>query len=275
MTPYRPVLLSMLLFSLTVSCGDTAVPVTPKRAPSSATPQAKPPQANALQAKAPQAKAPKAETVLYVNGHKLNAEEAKWVAFIATDIVPLLDGNRDQRIAMASLATWWTLKEGVLRCSNPHLHSVCERDKGPDIRLKPLEVCGQGKAWQVGLAAAQVPNHSLDEVRALAKKLLPYKSEQEILTDVASLAGFPRDSAVATQIINSRGLLRKSWLVRHPAIGVTFAEQEARDECIAVERAEKWCFHPTRDPAKLYAPNKSAALRAIADIRNILATYAP
>jgi hypothetical protein len=214
---------------------------------------------------------------LLVNGHKLRTSEKKWVLFIATDVVPRLAGDRDQRLTVASRATWWALKEGVFGLSNPPAHSVCNRKtkagKRIDVRLSPLEVCEPRMAWQVGVAGVQVPNVTDDQVTSAASKLQKTNDIATLLTEAAKLAGHRSTDATFNQIVNSQGVLRKSWLLRHPALGVTFVNREVKSECI--DDSRKWCYGTGWDQTKRYSPNKPAALQAIADLRQILALHAP
>jgi hypothetical protein len=207
-----------------------------------------------------------------VNGNTLRRSEAKWVDFVATKVFPTLGGTRDERLTVASRATWWALREGVLLLSNPHAHSVCTKGTPQgqrDVRLLPLEVCSDEMPWQVGLAAVQVPYVKDADIMAVARVVCPGKSPEDILLEAAAYAGHMPTSATAKQIVASHSTLRRSWLLRHPSIGLTIVERgEIRRECI--EGSKRWCFGRGTEEAARYAPNKPAALRAIADLRAII-----
>lgn len=203
-----------------------------------------------------------------VNGHTLNAREQQWMRYLAGHVVPKLVGTPARKLQIASRTAWWSLKEGIFDTENPPKYSNCNAATG-DHLLGPLDTCGSGRAWQVGLAAVQVPNHSLSELEALAEKLYPDQSVAEVLAGAAAEAGFDASSATAQAIVGSTDSLRKSWLLRNSAIGFTACEQnEVVPECI--DGSKGWCYGTSWDTTSLYAPNKPAAMRAIADISTLL-----
>jgi len=203
-----------------------------------------------------------------VNGHTLNAREQQWMTYVADHVIPRLPGTAARKLEIASRTAWWSLKEGIFDTSNAPKYSNCNSASG-DRLIGPLETCGAGRAWQVGLAAVQVPNHSLSELEGLARELFPDQSIDDVLAEAASAAGFAANSSTATAIIGSTGSLRKSWLLRDSAIGFTACERdEVVPECIVGNKG--WCYGTSWDTTRWYAPNKPAAMRAIADIETLL-----
>lgn len=209
-----------------------------------------------------------------VNGHLLSAQEQAAVVVIGNDVVPRLDGDRDARLTFAAQGAWWALKEGAWEQSLAAVYgySNCNGTSG-DHTIGPTEVCGTGRAWQVGLAAVQVPGHTVTELEALVPQLFPGSTSNALLADVAAKAGVTA-TATMDEITNSTGSLRASWLLRVPAIGFTsLVPQEVITECI--DGAKSWCFGTGWDETKKFAPTKAAATVSMTDLRGILAQLAP
>ena len=207
-------------------------------------------------------------TSFVVNGHTLNAREQQWMRYVAEHVLPDLPGTRERRLEIASRTAWWSLKEGIFDTSNAPRYSLCNSSSG-DHAIGALDTCGTGRAWQVGLAAVQVPNHSLSELEALAQQLYPNESEDQVLADAAAEAGYAPGTSTSDAIVASTGSLRKSWLLRRSAIGFTACESnEVVPECI--QGSLGWCYGTGWDTTRLYAPNKTAAMRAIGDISVLL-----
>jgi hypothetical protein len=207
-----------------------------------------------------------------VNGHLLSAREQAAVLVIANDIVPRLAGARDARITLAARGAWWALKEGTWEQALPAVYgySNCNTSSG-DMVIGPLEVCGTGRAWQVGLAAVQVPGRTVAELEALGAKLFPGITPAALLADVAAKAG--ETKATSDAIVASTGSLRISWLLRVPAIGMaTVVPGEVVPECI--DASKSWCFGSAWDETKKFAPTKDAALVSIGDLERILGALA-
>ncbi|HSD90598.1 MAG TPA: hypothetical protein VLB44_23900, partial [Kofleriaceae bacterium] len=100
-------------------------------------------------------------------------------------------------------------------------------------------------------------------------QLYPDESIAEVLADAASEAGYAAGTSTANAIVNSTGSLEKSWLLRRSAIGFTAVERnEVVTECI--NGSLSWCYGTSWDTTRWYAPNKTAALRAIGDIESLL-----
>ena len=208
-----------------------------------------------------------------VNGHVLTAEEQAPVVIIASDVVPHLSGTRDDRLTFAARGAWWALKEGTWEQALPAVYgySNCNSATG-DHLLGPTEICAAGRAWQVGLAAVQVPGHTTTELEARAAALFPGTAPDALLADVAMKAG--ETQATSDAIVASTGSLRASWLLRVPAIGFdALVPGEVVPECI--DASKSWCFGTAWDETKKFAPTKDAALVSIGDLRRILSLLAP
>ena len=209
-----------------------------------------------------------------VNGHLLTGQEQAAVVVIGTDVVPRLDGDRDARLTFAAQGAWWALKEGTWEQSLAAVYgySNCNSSAG-DHTIGPTEICGTGRAWQVGLAAVQVPGHTVTELEALVPQLFPGTTSTALLADVAAKAGVTSTSTTAA-ITGSTGSLRASWLLRVPAIGfLSLVPQEVVTECI--DGSKSWCFGTGWDETKKFAPTKAASTVSMTDLRGILAQIAP
>jgi hypothetical protein len=218
-----------------------------------------------------------AGAALVVNGHLLHTSEQTWVRFVAKTVVPQLRGTREERIKIAAEVSWWGLKEGIYRTKNPITFSSCSRvqpdGKSKDVRLGPLESCEKGRAWQVGLAAVQVPNFSSQKVLDTVDQLWPGKAVPDVLKETFKFAGIPAGHPVATAILNSTGDLQKSWLLRHPVVGFTLVDLNIRHQCI--NSTNSYCFGTGWEQTRLYAPTREGAMRSIADLKSIYERFAP
>jgi len=209
-----------------------------------------------------------------VNGHALDADVRAILAVVAKDVVPYVPGaTRDDRVLLAARGSWWALKEGVWSLGLPDVvaYSLCNTTSG-DKSIGPTETCAAGRAWQVGIAAVQVPNHTLAEVQGLAKQLFPAKTETSLLEETAKAAALTQVDVDA--VVASTGSLRTSWLLRDPAVGfAAVVPGEVVPEC--VDGAKSWCFGTGWEETKLYAATKDDALRSIDDLRRILDALSP
>ncbi len=208
-----------------------------------------------------------------VNGHLLSVREQAAVLVIASDVVSRLAGARDARITLAARGAWWALKEGTWEQALPAIYgySNCNTASG-DMTIGPTEICAAGRAWQVGLAAVQVPGRTVAELESLGGMLFPGMTPAALLADVAAKAG--ESQATLDAIVASTGSLRMSWLLRVPAIGIaTVVPGEIVPECI--DASKSWCFGSAWDETKKFAPTKEAANISIADLERILAALAP
>ena len=202
-----------------------------------------------------------------VNGHTVREPACGWLHYIAREVVPLLEGSRDERLTDAARVGWWSLREGVLFLTNPLAYSNC----GASGHIGPLETCPSGYAWQVGLAGVQEPDHHHSNVEATAVRLFPDMSLEEILAEAAWEAGL--DGADVDTVVASTGDFRNSWLLRSSAVGFTHEEVLVTAQC--VEGSRSWCFGTDYDSERLFAPDKPSAMQAIEDVREILDAVAP
>lgn len=206
-----------------------------------------------------------------VNGHTVAEPACGWLNHIGRDVVPRLSGSRDQRLTDASRVAWWALKEGVLFLDNPIVYSNCNFSSG-DARIGPLDTCPDGRAWQVGLSAVQVPYvATLAELEALSTQLYPNLTSSEVLTTTALEAGLTGDDV--TTVANSTGYLRQSWLLRNSAIGFTEQVPPVTSECI--DQSLSWCYGTGWNATALYAPTRAGAMQSMSDIRDLFDQLAP
>lgn len=204
-----------------------------------------------------------------VNGNALGERTCGWLHYIARNVVPLLEGTRDERLTVAARVAWWSLKEGVLFRPNPLAYSYCGAPGGGYI--EPLESCAGGYAWQVGLSGVQVPTFDLAELEAAATRLFPVLTVDEVLYAAAREALL--SDADAAAVAGSSDALRRSWLLRTSAVGFTVQETIVTSEC--VDRSLSWCYGTGWDATRWYAPDREHALIAMDDVRAILDLVAP
>jgi hypothetical protein len=209
---------------------------------------------------------------LWVNGHQLSATQDKWVRWLSSYTVPKLQGTRDARLNVASRVTWWSLKEGVLDLANPFPYSNCNTTSG-DVRIGPLETCAAGRAWQVGISGIQVPNFSMTTVQNTSASIHSTLTEAQVLGATATQAGYASGTSTYNSIVNSTGDLRKSWLMRNHAVGVTLQDQTVNYECVT--NAYSWCYSSAWYPSSYYAPNRTEALESIRELKAIMDGLAP
>jgi len=205
-----------------------------------------------------------------VLGHAVGEAACGWLHYIALEVVPLLEGTRDERVRAAAIVGWWSLKEGVLFDENPLSYSNCGFTDG-QRHIGPLEVCPSGLAWQVGLAGVQVPDHTYEAVEATALRLLPGMTADDVLEEAALDAGL-RGADVAA-VVASAGTLRKSWLLRSSPVGFTHEAVTVTDQCI--DDSLGWCYGGTWYPSNIFAPDRDSAMTAIEEVRAILDALAP
>jgi hypothetical protein len=209
---------------------------------------------------------------LWVNGYQLNATEDQWVRWLGTYTVPKLQGTRDARLTVAARVAWWSLKEGVLDLTNPFSYSNCSTTSG-DVRIGPLETCAAGRAWQVGISGVQVGTYSLSQVQSTSASIHSTLTEAQVLGATATQAGYATGTSTYNSIVNSSGDLRKSWLLRNHAVGVTRQEPIITNECITNSYA--WCYGTGWTTSARFAPNRTAALSSIQELKAALDGLAP
>lgn len=209
-----------------------------------------------------------------VNGHALGANEIANVRWIASTTYAGLKGTRDQRLdALASVA-WWSLKEGLLglpqsgATTTVFAFNNCHDDNtGLDTRLGPTGTCAS-RIWQVGMAGIQVRNFDSRYV-PLATDLYPGQSVDQVLQHTLSYSGYATTSTVARTVMADRGLLRLSWLARNHRIAFTLQAPQVQSECFTGSAG--WCYGSGWTATTRFAPTKTAAVRARAELRAIFA----
>jgi hypothetical protein len=209
---------------------------------------------------------------IVVAGHVVTPQERAWLEYIGTEVVPRLGGSRSERLTTAARVAWWSLKEGVLGLDYAFEYSNCNFPSG-DQHIGPVDGCPANRAWQVGLSASQVPWPYID-VEATALALNPGQSLGDVLWWTAVEAGYdPSTSNVGAAIVGSAGDLRRSWLLRNPAIGFTNEVEVVTAECI--EQSLSWCFGTGWDTTARYAPNRATAMGAMDDLYAAFDELAP
>ena len=193
-----------------------------------------------------------------VDGSTRSERECGWLHYVAYRVVPMLDGNRAERIETAAIVSWWSLKEGVMRLANPLSYSNCNFPTG-DQHIGPLDACVDDRAWQVGLSGVQVPWHTDAEVEAAVATLYPDLSFDDVL-EMTARQGRLDDGDVA-RVLASTGTLRRSWFLRNSAVGFTIEAPVVRREC--VEDSRSWC------------PTQSVALRSVDDLTDFFEALSP
>jgi hypothetical protein len=187
---------------------------------------------------------------------QLNSREKYWIDYIKNNVVSRLPGSASEKARTAAVVAWWALKEGILDLSNPLRHSLCGAEQVGSLQTCP------GRAWQVGLSGIQPNAISLAQAESTAQRVYPGKSINSILRQIA----LDIDSSVASQVENSTGDLRKSWLLKDPAISFTIQRPFVETQCINGNAS--WCFG-NWDTAKKYASSNAR----IRDVINTLQNY--
>lgn len=205
------------------------------------------------------------QSVRRVAGHSLTSRQEHWVRYVARHVVPgatLYFGSRDRALTRVAGVTWWSLKEGIMELGDPLAYSNCHYPDG-DRHIGAMSSCPYS-TWQVGLAGVQVKYTSMSTFEAIARKAFPGASIDDVLRQTARDAGrSPGAVAAAT------GDLRRSWLARNATVGFIREWDYVAPECISGSRS--WC-HGSWYPSSRFAPNRSVARRARADLRAILAS---
>lgn len=189
----------------------------------------------------------------------LTPSEARWIDYVRNVVVGKLAGSAQDRARTAAIVTWWALKEGVLDLPNPWRHSICSPG---NRKLGDLETC-PGGVWQVGLAGIQVGSATDAQVESVASRLYPGQSLEAILSSIAADAGV--DGPTAQAIVTSTGPLRRSWLLRDPAVAFTIQRPFVESQCL--NGAASWCYG-TWDTARRFASSRARideVVRALED----------
>jgi hypothetical protein len=205
-----------------------------------------------------------------VNGQPVSEPACGWLEHFGREVVPALAGSRQTRLETAAIVAWWSLKEGVLFLDNPIVYSNCGTDSGSEY-IDPLEVCGDGHAWQVGISGIQVPTFLDDQPSDEAAALYPAASEDEVLWTTATEALLTSEEIDA--VVVSSGKLRTSWLLRDCAIGTSLQVDIIVRECIDDTRS--WCTGTGWTATALYAADAAAVRQSIFDLEVLFDALAP
>ena len=219
------------------------------------------------------------KTNLKVNGHVLNATEAKNVQWIGHCVVPNLPGTAEKRADVAAKTTWWSLREGILDRSGTDAfrYANChERGKDRIRSTTPLYNCPTN-LWQVGIAAGQVMNYSAAEYSEKAAlvgpNLDPKTDEDALLRWSATLAGFGEGTPAFKGILAAKGRVRNAWMLRNPLVGfLLVAKQEVENECL--KGSHKWCTSGNYPAAVRFSHTRAGMKKAIADLKKIFLSRA-
>lgn len=188
----------------------------------------------------------------------LNANEARWIEYVGQNVVPILPGTPAQKARQAALVMWWALKEGVLDLRNPLRHNLCTA--AGEAQITDLAVCPSG-AWQIGLSGIQGNVVSDAQVEAMRRRVHPSETVTQTLARVADLADV--DNRTRQAIVDSTGTLRRSWLLRDPAIAI--ALQAPFVEACLRSGAPSWCYGGW-DTARTYASSPERIRQVIAEL---------
>jgi hypothetical protein len=163
-----------------------------------------------------------------VNGRVLTSQEIKYLKWIAQWTIPNFGMSRDIAITRyIAQGTWWSLKELVLAQSNVWNYNLCNTSSGDKI-IGPLETCPSGRAWQVGIAAVQVPNPTLANVEKRAMSVYSTTDVKVVLGKSAQQAGYAPGTSTYNSIVASTGDLRKAWLLKAHLVGFYFVADEVQ-----------------------------------------------
>ncbi len=185
-------------------------------------------------------------SALEVPGLTLSTSEERWVRFVKREVLAKLPGNAAKRARTAAVVSWWSLKEGAFGVKpDPFHHNLCSDGQGQH-QLKPTETCS-GAAWQVGLAALQLPNVTDAEVDATARTI--HGDPVAVLARVARQAGLTVGTPDYDRVVKSSGRLRASWLARDGAIGMSL-NRPFVEPCL--KGGPTWCYG-SWDEARAYA----------------------
>ena len=129
----------------------------------------------------------------------------------------------------------------------------------------------------MGLAAVQVPYHMTKVYSTRSTHCGPGVPRLMCSAKLQELPGYDSTTGTGAAIVASTGYLQRSWLLRHPVVGMYLEEPVVTTECInavhvsALVRAWPETQH--------YAPTQQAALQSISDLAAIftggLGTSAP
>lgn len=124
--------------------------------------------------------------------------------------------------------------------------------------------------WQVGMAGALVGNFKDDQVAAAIGKLRHANTSTAVLQQVVGPDYLNiADEKTRDAILASQGELRRSYLLRHPAVAALL-EPPIIAECFPNKPGAKmpsWCI-TKNDP---FASDQAKAEKALADLKQLFA----
>jgi hypothetical protein len=202
------------------------------------------------------------ELALEVPGLTLTSVEERWVRYVKREVLAKLPGTAADRAHTAAVVSWWALKEGAFNVQpDPFHHNLCS-DGGGQRQLGPLEICN-GAAWQVGIAALQMPDVTDAQVESAARSI--HGDPTAVLARVARLGGLATGTPGYETVVKSTGRLRASWLARDGAIGISLNRQFV-ETCLS--GGPSWCYGGW-DEARAYA----SSTQRIKDVVTALQRY--
>jgi len=243
-----------------------------------------------LECKGSGGRALKSVSVYTVNGRPLTHYQVGQLQFIAKQVVPDLDpsgpvGPND----IAARVAWWALSEGIIGETtaskvpikeNLNTHSNCN-DR--PTQLSVLESCPRNLLWQVGLAGVQAGHHDEAEIDRIIQKLWgSSKNRSDLLNESVSSKYSNLDAKTRKAIIGSPDdYLKRSWLLRHPAIGF-MAEHNTlistKSGGCALDSTIPKCTGENKRPGgvfvKWFAATPSDVRRSLADLSDLLLMFA-
>ena len=93
-------------------------------------------------------------------------------------------------------------------------------------------------------------------------------TEAQVLGASANQAGYATGTSTYNSIVNSTGDLRKSWLMRNHAVGITLEETTVTYECVT--NSYGWCYGTAWPTTARYAPNRTEALESMRELKAIM-----
>jgi 3D (Asp-Asp-Asp) domain-containing protein len=199
---------------------------------------------------------------IIVNGRELDALPHRHVCLIASTVLPHLRGTRQERVRNAARVTWWSLREGTLWLANPHAMTLCASG-GSDHCIGRTDTCSA--AWQVGMASAQVRNHTDAEVAAQVLALFPHASPTDVLKSALRMADVDPEDAAGRELLESHDVpLRRSWFLRHPVVGMTLQAGVVGARCFDAWNRE--CGRLGYPEAERFAATRAVVRKSVDDL---------
>jgi hypothetical protein len=203
----------------------------------------------------------------------LDTKEITYLKWIAQWTVPNFGMSRYNAISdFIAKGAWWSLKEQVLMLTNAYNFTLCNLPPDQvDEVIGPLATCPSGGAWQVGIAAVQVPNFELDVVERRATEVY-HQNISTVLGRAAQQAGYAPGTATYAAITQATGDLRKAWLLKAHLVGFYFVTNEVNTECL-ISTPQSWCYGTygnTCTRCARYSPDVTKIQSCIDDVMVLL-----